>query len=194
MDLEPLKIETVYKLSVHSGGYVVVLADFHRRRQLPVLCSEHTAIEVTRRLNGEHTATELPDILWRIAESMEEADWQVHLIGIDEEGHYKALFCNVLGVTSLPIDTDAAILLVMASKGQIPIFMHRPLFLSHSSPYVKGADNVHLPITSFPDKMLEEMLQYCIENEDYKMASHLRDELARRKEANEPTKEDNNGE
>jgi protein-arginine kinase activator protein McsA len=46
---------------------------------------------------------------------------------------------------------------------------------------------MQMPINGISEEMLEEALKKAIENENYEMASHLRDELNRRKQGDNQT-------
>ena len=84
-----------------------------------------------------------------------------------------------------PIRASDAILL--AQIAQLEVFMEERLFMRQSVPYELGKSKVALPLNALTSEMLEEALQRAIENENYELASNLRDELNRRKENKDET-------
>ena len=49
------------------------------------------------------------------------------------------------------------------------------------APYVKEAQGVAIPVNTISTDMLKDALAKAIEEEKYELASHLRDELRRRR-------------
>lgn len=61
------------------------------------------------------------------------------------------------------------------------MFMEEKLFIRQGVPYESGKSKVALPLNALTSEMLEDALRKAIENENYELASNLRDELNRRK-------------
>ena len=53
--------------------------------------------------------------------------------------------------------------------------------MRQSTVYDNGASGVSLPVNTISDEMLQSALDKAIKNENYEMASDLRDEMNRRK-------------
>ena len=50
-----------------------------------------------------------------------------------------------------------------------------------SVPYQRSSSGVAMPLNAISNKMLKEALDNAVANENYELASHLRDEMRRRK-------------
>ena len=50
-----------------------------------------------------------------------------------------------------------------------------------SVPYQRSSNGVAMPLNAISNKMLQEALDKAVEDENYELASHLRDEMRRRK-------------
>lgn len=106
---------------------------------------------------------------------------EVVINGVNE-GQYKALLIAPELGMQLPILASEGILLTLVSKGQVPIKVEERLFRRQSTPYNKDSAALSLPINTISDKMLDAALQKAVQNENYEMAGHLRDEMKRRDE------------
>jgi bifunctional DNase/RNase len=71
----------------------------------------------------------------------------------------------------------------------VPIYIDAKLMSQQSVPYRKEAKGLSLPVNSLTDEMIVSALDKAIHNEDYELASSLRDEIQRRKKQKGDTDE-----
>ena len=63
--------------------------------------------------------------------------------------------------------------------------MEEKLFIRQSVPFEAGKSRMALPVNVLSTALLEDALPKAIKNENYELASNLRDELNKRKEESE---------
>lgn len=90
------------------------------------------------------------------------------------------VFCN--GETTEKMACNIAEGIVAALEQQRPILMKRTVFEEQMSRQ-KGEGQVSLPITAMNDRLLGEALKAAVAEENFELASLLRDELRRRESA-----------
>ena len=79
--------------------------------------------------------------------------------------------------SSLIRASDAVLL---SYVGNIPLFIDSALMSRQSVLYKENSKGVSLPVNTISDKMLQTALEKAIFDENYELASHLRDEKKRR--------------
>jgi len=160
---------------------LLVLTDSAELRQVAVPCDQRTLNEFALRMEQMPiTGRLLPEVLWNVLQ------WQTQLrmeVVIDSlhDGKYQAVLSNTDTLEEIPLSATEGILLSFVSRGDIPVMMDEQLFMRQSTVYDKEAVGVSLPVNTISDDMLQKALDKAIGNENYEMASHLRDELNRRK-------------
>lgn len=159
---------------------LLVLTDSAGLRQVALPCDRHTLAEFGLRMEQPPVVGKLlPEALWNVLQ------WQTNLrleVTIDtiHEGKYQAMLSNVDTLDETPISATEGVLLSFVSRGDIPVMMDEQLFMRQSTPYDSEAVGVSLPVNTISEEMLQSALDKAIKNENYEMASHLRDELNRR--------------
>jgi hypothetical protein len=162
---------------------LLILTDSAEQRQVAVPCDRRTLDEFSIRMSPEtETDRLLPEALLNIVQ------WQTGVsleIIIDSivDGVYHAFFNNKDNFNLVPVRVADAILLSYISHDTIPIFMDEKLYRQQSSVYDDESTGVPLPVNTISDEMLKKALDKAINEENYEMASHLRDELARRRKS-----------
>ena len=81
----------------------------------------------------------------------------------------------------LKIDARTSDAVALALRYRCPMYATEDVIISEHL-HDLGEGKFSVPITSVSLQMLEEALALAIEKEDYEQASHLRDEISRRKE------------
>ena len=114
--------------------------------------------------------------------------WQTDLrleVHIDflKDGKYQAVLSNEDTTDMVPISVTQGILLSYVSRGDIPVMMAESLFKRQSTVYDRNSIGVSLPVNTISDEMLQSALDKAINSENYEMASHLRDEINRRRKS-----------
>jgi bifunctional DNase/RNase len=160
---------------------LLVLTDEEEERQITITCDRNMLYQFGLRMRSLSTGNLLPEILWQIISESESADAFEILITNIQEGKYTAILNNNITQTKLTMRASDAVLL--SSIGHLPIYIDATLMEKQSSPYEKNAKGVSLPINVLSDDILNKALENAINNEDYELASHLRDELKKREKS-----------
>ena len=95
-------------------------------------------------------------------------------------GKYRALLYNIDTLEPIVLRASDAVLFSYISK--TPIYIETSLMEKQSVPYNSLSSGVSLPVNVLEDEMLKEALNRAIKDENYELASHLRDEIQRRKD------------
>jgi len=88
---------------------------------------------------------------------------------------------NIDTLDDIPISAAEGVLLSFVSHGDVPVLMDQQLFMRQSTVYDSESIGISLPVNTISDEMLQSALDKAVQNENYEMASHLRDEINRRK-------------
>ncbi|MCI7309654.1 MAG: UvrB/UvrC motif-containing protein [Prevotella sp.] len=158
---------------------LLVLVNETETRQLTIPCNKYIMQEferrVTRKEDTRHTALE---VLLQIISGEVPAGHEIIIEGI-KDGEYQALLYNVETLQPIPVHAADAVLLSL--MGNLPLYISTSLFDKQSVKYDVAAFGVSLPVNAISQEMLEEALAKAVREENYELASHLRDELERRK-------------
>lgn len=157
---------------------VLVLTDEHEQRQITVVCDKVMAVQAELRVHSlPITQIMLPEVLCKIIGNQTDVHLEIMISGIDN-GQYRVLLYNTDTLEPLLIRASDAVLLSMA--GNIPMYIDRELMTRQSVPYRENSRGVSLPVNTISDEMLQAALEKAIEDENYELASQLRDEQLRR--------------
>ena len=162
---------------------VLTLVDTEETRQLIIPCDRDTMFQFGVRLSGAAIrARMLPEVLWQRFRMRREPEVEIHVARI-EDGEYKAYLYDkeVMGYHPIRI-SDAVLFSLIADR---PVFIEKELWDVQSVPYDGDDARVALPVNVISDEMLDKALQRAIEEENYDLAAHLRDEIAKRKKRNQ---------
>ncbi len=163
---------------------LLILSDEYKNRQISIVCDKAMALQIELRLKKVPiTEIMLPEVLCKILKMQ---DLQLELV-IDEliDGQYRTILYNAESIVPLLIRASDAVLLSIIAD--IPIFMDTNLYRRQSVRYSISTKGVSLPVNTISDEMLQTALDKAIEEENYELASHLRDEMKRRDKTNDNT-------
>ena len=162
---------------------VIVLVDESYSRQLSIICDKPMTIMLElRKRQVPVTQVMLPEVLGRILNIQTEVHLEV-LINEIVDGQYKAVLYNADTLDTEMIRVSDAVLLSVSC--------HVPLYISterQSVPFSDKDKGVALPLNSISFDMLKAALEKAIGEENYELASHLRDEMRKRENARNNTK------
>lgn len=168
---------------------LLVLTDSAEQRQVAVPCDSHTLNEFRMRMDRSPDVGKLlPEVLWNVLQWQTDLRLEVH-IDLLREGKYQAVLSNEETMDMVPISAADGILLSYVTRGDIPIMMDEALFMRQSTHYDSGAIGVSMPVNTISDEMLQNAMDRAIRNENYEIASHLRDEINRRKKTSSAEKD-----
>ena len=94
------------------------------------------------------------------------------------EGQYRTLLYNRVTLETVPIRASDAVLLSVAAR--IPIYMESSLMDRQSVRFSGLSHAISMPVNTLSTEMLDKALQKAVDDENYELASHLRDEKKRR--------------
>lgn len=158
---------------------LLTLTDEAKKRQISIVCDRATALQVELRLKDlPVTKNMLPEVLCRMTNLKTDFDFEI-IIDDLTGGQYRTILYNKNTLETTIIRASDAVLLSIIAD--IPIFIETDLLNRQSVPYNADARGVTLPVNTISDDMLQTALDRAIADENYELASHLRDEKRRRK-------------
>lgn len=178
MTKERLYYEAVSEI-VNSGEVcLILLTDEKRERQLTIVSEKSIAIELEMRTSHSRaTKTMLPEVLANVIRNQAKLEMELQIIGL-MNGVYNVVLTNLFTLESVTIRACDAVLLSVASG--IPIYIQSDLMKRQSVPYHRNARGISLPVNTMPLEMLDKALEKAINEENYELASFLRDEKRKR--------------
>lgn len=175
------------KLHFHSVSEIVgtkdvgllILLDEDEKRQLTIACDRQMMYQFELRLQHLPIAERLlPEVMWQVISTQSELRFEI-IINDIIDGQYRAVLYNI--DTLEPVALRASDAVLLAYIGKIPLYIEEGLMDKQSVKYVKEASGVSIPVNTISDDMLQKALDKAIADENYELASHLRDEMKRRK-------------
>ncbi|MBQ8098460.1 MAG: bifunctional nuclease family protein [Bacteroidaceae bacterium] len=175
-----LKVQEISRIESKGEQYIVLLKERRGLRRMPLPVSKHEVEELLKVMNLEPSRHGV----W--AQVFKELTGGLDIILEDAviteviHGHYVAElhFLQYGLTTTVRINAIQALILTLSQRS--PFYIDKQLM---EKQYVR-LDDVHkvsLPLNTLSIQMLEDALQTAIKEERYELASHLRDELKRRK-------------
>ena len=176
MDRVLLRFENLQQIVGGEDLSVILLTDEARQRALSVVCDADMTRQLIMRLRGKRDVvkTMLPEVLVRLLPS----DLEMLIVGV-YEGQYQVMLVDTATGNSLRIRMSDAILLSIISK--IPLYIESRLMRRQSMAFDENATGVAIHINSMETDRLRIALKNAVEEENYELASQLRDEIKRRK-------------
>lgn len=158
---------------------LLILTDESQMRQISIVCDRAMALLIELRAKRVAiTDTMLPEVLYRLLRNNTVLNLEMVITGITD-GQYTTFLYDTAAASEISlIRASDAVLLSMISD--IPLYMESALFLRQSVPYNISSKGVSLPVNSLSDEMLQSALDKAISEENYELASYLRDEKIRR--------------
>lgn len=178
------KIRLIFKgISEIVGGDelgLLVLTDPASTRQLTIVCDKQMEYQFGIRI-GKAPITDkmLPEALWKMMRMKSGEDYELVIYDI-QEGQYKAVMTDRQSLHSVQIRASDAIL--MAYISSIPLYIEEKLMMRQSVPFSKNPVGMSIPVNAISTDMLRQALDKAVDEENYELASHLRDELNKRKD------------
>lgn len=161
---------------------LLILVDEHQERQISVVCDKAMAVQIELRIKQMPIVDiMLPEVLCRLMNIKGNANYEL-LIDNLVEGQYRTYICNnETGERKMLRASDAVLLSLV---GNVPLYIETKLMKRQSVLYRENSKGVSLPVNTISDEMLQTALDKAILEENYELASRLRDEkiLRSRKE------------
>ena len=162
---------------------LLILTDTAKERQITIVCDKAMAIQLELRIkNIPITKIMLPEVLCTLLKNNIAFNFELVIDNI-VDGQYRTILYNKETMESLLIRASDAVLLSIVAD--IPLYIETGLMKRQSVVYNENARGVSLPVNTISDEMLQAALEKAIADENYELASHLRDEKRRRSKKSE---------
>lgn len=176
------KVHLIFKSLSHIVGNedigLLLLSDEKEERQITIPCDKNMLHEFGLRMkNVPITPNLLPEALWQMLRIQGKTDYEILIFGIND-GLYQCILTNCETLDSVSLRASDAVLLSFIAK--IDIFIEDGLFQRQCLPYPKESQGVSLPVNAISTQMLQTALDNAVEDENYELASQIRDELRKR--------------
>ena len=196
--MEKVKLEIVglsYS-QTQSGAYALVLAETGGKRSLPIIIGGFEAQAIAIELEKMTPTRPLThDLFKSFAQSFQIVVVEVIIYNLVEGVFYAKLICSKDGKFS-EIDARTSDAIALGVRFKCPIYTYENILesagilldenaeLQQETPSSEVSTTTsEKPATTYNVEELEQQLLDAIENEDYELASRLRDEINKRSES-----------
>ncbi len=170
-----LRFDSIQQIVGGEGISVIVLTDMERKNALSVVCDGHMSHQLLIRVNNiKECDNMLPETLVGLLKDK----FELMIYGL-YDGQYQVVLMDEFG-NSKRMRISDAILLTMISD--TPLYIEGTLLERQSVPYDADAKGIAIPINTMDVPRLKQALQRAVDDENYELASQLRDEINRRSE------------
>lgn len=174
-----LKFKSVSEIVGSTNLALLVLTDVQEQKQISIVCEQTMALQLSLRASHSPLSkTFLPEVLWQALSLHSDSQFEVLINGL-VDGQYRAIFYDTATLTPISIGVSDAVLLSLI--GDVPLYIEESLMYRQSVSFRDGSEGIAIPVNTLNIEMLKDALDKAIENENYELASHLRDEMRRRK-------------
>ena len=174
MERVRLNFENIQRIVGSDDLWIILLTDEERRNALTVVCDDLTGRQIMLRLkNAKACRHMLPESLLQMVYDRLE----MIIVGVFD-GQYQVVLMNLQNMVTHRIRLSDAVLLHLITRE--PIYIEKGLMTMQSSPFDAEATGVSVPINTIDVKRLKQILGNAVEEENYELASQIRDELKRR--------------
>lgn len=157
---------------------LLILANEPDTKQIAIICDNYMEYEFSLRIGKPSVLDKMiPEVLCQINPEMNSDYYEIFFSSISD-GQYQALLMNKTTLEMTKMRASDAVLL--ANIAQLDIYMEETLFSRQSVLCESGKSKMALPVNALSRQMLEQALEKAITDENYELASSLRDELQKR--------------
>lgn len=171
-----LRFETIRSIMGSDELSVILLTDLSRQRALSVVCDEHVTRQILLRL---HARQQCENLLPEALVKMLDDHYQMMVYGL-HNGQYQVVLSNSSFKRNARLRFGDAVWLNIVAG--YPLYMEQSLFLHQSLPFEEESGQLAIPINTMDMERLNRLLQKAIDDENYELASKVRDEIKRRNE------------
>lgn len=166
-----LRYDSFHQVTGASDLWVIVLTDMARKKAISVVCDEDMSVQLKMRIyNPDISKILLPEALLQLLSST----YEMLIVGI-YDGQYQVMLMDMGNGESVRLRMSDAVLLSIISK--TPLFIEEGLMQKQCYPCEDYSNGVAIPINSMNMEHLKHALKKAVEDENYELASHLRDEI-----------------
>ena len=175
-----LRLENMQQVKGGDGIAVILLTDMQRMNAITVVCDEQMMQQILMRMqNPRICATMLPEALFSLLPSK----YEMMVFGL-YQGQYQVVLMDEKGESARLRMSDAVLLMLISD---IPLYIEEKLMQRQCTPYDETAPGIAIPINTMDEPRLKMALQHAIDDENYELASQLRDEIKRRSQPSTTT-------
>lgn len=166
---------------------LIIMTNEDESRQITIVCDKLTEQQFILRLKDAPVKDRLlPEVLVGV---LNDAEIRLEiLINNVIDGEYQTMLFNPDTLYTIKMRASDAMLLSLI--GNIPVYIAKDLMFRQSSPFKQGERGMTIPVNAINQTMLESALEKAIKDENYELASKIRDELKKR-EKNKPYNDTN---
>lgn len=174
-----LRYKCVTEIVGSRGLGILVLVNEDETLQMSIPCDAHTTYYFgLRKFSASDCTRLLPEILVRLLKSETDMHFEIRIEDI-RDGEYLSSIYNTKTQEIIPMQIVDAVLLSLVSG--IPLSVEEELMQRQSAEYHKDSHGLKLPINALSLEMLEEAMRRAVSEENYELASMLKDEIFHRK-------------
>lgn len=178
MERTQLRFESLQQIAGTTEMAVLTLTDMERVRALSLVCDQQMAQQLMLRLNNPALCkTLLPEVLLQMSDT---DSFEMMVLGI-YDGQYQVILMNMESGASARIRMSDAVLLTLVAR--VPLYIEENLMKRQCVTFNEHATGVAIPINTMDTQSLKMALDHAVEEENYELASQLRDEINQRTDA-----------
>lgn len=168
-----LRFDSIQQVVGGDGVSIVILTDMERKNALSVVCDRHMSLQLSMRVKKLKMCDNmLPETLVGLLKDK----YELMIFGL-YDGQYQVVLMDEYGNSRRILMSDA-ILLTMISD--TPLYIEGTLMGRQCVPFEAGAKGIAIPINTMDVSRLKQALQRAVDDENYELASQLRDEISKR--------------
>jgi bifunctional DNase/RNase len=178
MEKVRLRFAHVSEIVGNNDLAVLALTDMESEWQLTIVCDRAMAVQLELRAKSVPISDiMLPEVVGRLLTQWGGLDLEILIYNL-YDGQYQTAVVNKQTQDMMPIRASDGVLLHVATG--MPLFVEKSLMARQSVRYSAKAQGVAIPVNTLNSEMLETALQKAINEENYELASQIRDEKLRR--------------
>lgn len=160
---------------------VVTLTDTGEQRAINFVCDPLMKNQLQMHtLHDGKCYNHLPEVLLSMLNDYVKASRLEMMIYDIKDGQYQVTLMNVDSFSIRKIRMGDAVLLTMISD--VPLYIDAALMEHQSIPFQEANTRVSIPINTLDVDKLKEALDKAVDEENYRLASVIKEELSRREE------------
>ena len=172
-----LRFENIQRVMGSDRLAVILLTDESRQRVLSVVCDELMSRQILLRLQSADVCrNRLPEVLSRM---LPEGKYELMVYGVHDGQYQVVLYDAEFNHYERLRMSDAVLLNIIAN---CPLYIEEKLMQNQSAPFNEHATGASIPINTMDRQRLDSALKKAVDEENYELASMLRDEIKRRTE------------
>lgn len=179
MARQRLKYKGLADIVGSEGMCVIMLTDEPETRCLNIICDKTMSQQLQMRTGHLDICNcLLPEVLMKfLGDYVPVKKLEINIQNI-LDGQYLVGLMNTDNYAIHRIRLSDAVLLHLIAD--VPLYIDEQLMKMQSSPYTENQTKLSIPINTLETEKLKEELQRAIEDEDYRLASNIKEELNKR--------------